>query len=782
MKLTINKNKTMSKVWKKLLVLVTVAQLVLLSLPTALAQSESIKVMNTTAGQPALIMLSGEANAVVQLTITTPFKSVITQQYQLNEDGFLQYWYPQTAMAGEYIVEYQRQIDSFSVQAGLPDTKKSQLELSDYTAYVGSSLEGKVILKDHYGNLIGGRQLELTTRGSAHLTCSNACRTNQQGVMTFVVNSQQAGMKRLTVIDTLTGSTVFTEDLGFIPYVRAPIEQPSFTNFGADNQSNFPSYNPYTPYDPATALNYIPINDPTRANFGSQGGNGDLIASAPIPSHFYSFLGADLASDPSTGATISTTSDTSTTSDPFSTPEAAPLALAPANSGTPAGFQIIIGTDKTAKYEENKEVEANKALDYILRAVDGQGAVIKNFTGEVKFSLDPAGPLIPPDYQFKDIDQGEAVFELALVLPAGDYVFSAQDKIKTDLQGKVNLKAKLQNAPTLNNTNIILKIDSPVSNSTYSKTFSVQGSTNTDNTEIVVREGSSELKRGKVDDQKNYNFPLELEDGKHQLEITATYLVDGSETRTTVDLEVDKTAPVITSITVQADPVRAGELFTVTAEADENSIMKAFINNRSYDFTGVGKSYTLSANAPLDVGEFPVNIQIADKLGNTETSNSAGILKVIAALEELKNLFGIPGVGSIILSWDPVPGAVSYDVQYKSVLGVSPELLTTDKNKITVESLVPDVSYVFTVVAKDAAGKNLSVATDSKALKVLPPAVEGKAPAPVIEEPVHNAAEVQTLPIRQTKSGPEVYLLIFASIIVLNLYGRMRKALARAES
>jgi|CXWL01.1.fsa_nt_gi hypothetical protein len=757
----------MSKFLEKVLAVIVIMQLVLSSVPSAFAQESLIKVMNTTAGQPALILLRGEPKEVVELTITNPFHSVITQSYQLNDQGYLQYWYAKTTMAGEYILEYKDQITSFTVLPAAPDPKKSQIELNDYTAFVGTNMTGKLTLKDHYGNFVSGRPLELKTKGSTRIACSNGCRTNQKGIVQFSLSADQAGMKQLSVIDSQTGSMIFQEDLGFIPYVQA---SPQVIRSNSTLPIQYDSPLPTGQFD------FIPILDPFRATMGSQG-NDDRFLSNGIEYRFNSYLPAQLL-DPTTDGSSSSLSAPST----MESSSNSTMALS-SSSGNIASFQIIFGVDKTAVYKEQAEVEANKALDFILRAVDAQGNIVSAFNSDVKFTLDPAGPLVPPDYTFKPIDQGEAVFELALVLPAGQYALSVEDKTNPNVKGAVNITARLESAPTLNNTTIALTVDSPVANSVYSTTFAVQGSTNTDNTEILIREGATELKRGRVDEQKKYSFPLQLMDGHHQLEISATYLVDGSQTETTVDFDIDKTAPIITSIAIQSEAVRSGEPFTITAVAEVNSIMKAFINNRAYDFIGIGTDYTLTANAPLDQGDFPVNIQIADALGNSETSNNAGILKVIAALEEIKNISGTPGVGSVTLFWDPVGSAATYELQYKSVLGVSSQTITTDTSRKIVENLVPDVSYVFTVKAKDVSGNNLSLATDSRALQVLSPPVETTVitPPPVQEPELRPAAQVQTLPERHTKSGPEVYLLILLSVIVLNLYGRVRKAFANLD-
>jgi hypothetical protein len=732
---------------KKVFALFAALQLSLGSIGSAFAADEvQLRVMDTTAGKPAMIMLSGEPKEVVTLKITNPFKSTISQNFQLNEAGVLQYWYPQAVVAGEYIVSYKDQVTSFSVLAALPDTKKSELELSDYTAYVGGKIEGKIALKDHYGNIISGRQLKIENKGNATVVCSSNCRTNAQGVLYFTVTSQKPGLKKLTILDGNTGSKVYSEDLGFIPYVQAP---QSVYGSASNVYSQIPEYD------------YLPVSD-FSATFNAQGNDDRLLNNS-----FTNYLGADLLSD----------------SRQFLAQADAQVMTTLAQQTNVSTFQILFDTDEEAEFEEAVTVQANSALDFIVKAVDAQGNIVSGYTGDIEFSITPNGPLLPPDYTFTGVDQGTALFELALVLPAGEYTFSVEDKTNPQLKGEVMVTSQLAGLQSLNNTEIILTLNSPVSNSVYSGAMLVQGMTNTDNTEISVKEGALELKKIPVDAQKNFNFPLELEDGFHKLEITAIYLVDGSQTTTTVDIEVDKTPPVIEKINAEIPTTRAGQMFTMTVEAEENSILKAFINNRAYDFVGLGKLYTLNAQAPLDVGQFPILLQIADQVGNTDTVPDVGILTVTEPLSEISNLFGIPGLGTMTLSWDPVPGAAMYEVQYKSLLSSSEAPMTTETSKITVENLSSDVSYVFTVVAKDANGDVLSLATESRALKAL---AQGEKPSQTNgnEVPLSDlkpSADVQTMPARHTSSGPEVYLLILASVLMLNVYGRVRKAFAQTE-
>ncbi|MDP2690976.1 MAG: fibronectin type III domain-containing protein [bacterium] len=752
--------------FKKAFAILVVVQMLIASVPSVFAQSGGVlRVMNITAGKPALIMLQGKPGEVVNLRITNPFKSTVTQKFQLDKTGVLQYLYSQAVIAGQYSVSSGDQTATFSVSAGQPDTQKSYVELSDYTAFTGEEIQGSLLLQDHYGNKIGQRLISIQTKGSAQISCAQICQTNAQGLLTFSVYSRNAGLVQLDFIDQKTGSPIFHEDIGFLPQVQQTVQQPFYNPYGQMSTSPYllptqpvNSFLPVQPnvanlnqllnipsnfqYQSSPSLDYIPVFDPTRATTNSEGGDDDgFFSTFSYDQGLNDFFGADL----------------------IGTPEA----VAQSNGGTVDSFEIIFGDDPEGEFQNQVSFPAQSAQDFYIRAVDQNGAVVMDYTGEITFDISPEGPLLPPDYEFAPLDQGVTLFELALVLPAGEYTLKVEDTLNSSIEGEVEINALLGGAPTLNNTNIELILDSPVSGSVYTGTIAVQGSTNTENTEVIVKEGDQELARAEVDNNRGFNFPIVLADGSHHLEIIANYLPDGSQTTTTVNVDIDQTPPVIISVDDQIDPVRAGDNFTMRVEAEAESKLEAIIDNRTYEFTNTsGTSYELTAKSPLTVGDYAISLKIADELGNSDSSPDVATLSVLEPLKEIENLFGIPGVESLTLSWNPVEGAVVYEIEQSSILGTM--TYTSTEPRTTIEKLQPETSYKFKVLAKDAAGESISLVTETRALKVL------AAPAEEVQPTVSAAPETPT-PSEQPKSGPEVYLLILASVILLNFYSKLRK-------
>lgn len=722
---------------KRFLGIIAATSLMIAMVPYVKADG-GLKVMDTTAGKPALLMVSGKPFEVVELEISNPFLSTVRQKFQLNDKGILQYWYPEARMAGSYAVKYKGEKSVFVVSAGDPSPEKSTFSLEDYTGFVNEPISGNIVLQDPFGNRLAGKALQIATKGSAQVKCSRNCRTNDQGELSFQVVSQKIGLKKILVTDSETGIKLFSEDVGFIPVSKKISRRTPEYSFEYDEEE----------------LPYVPVMDSLKATRDSRG-NDDRFRETFNDDSLWDFLKADLVDAP-----------TKIIDSPELMNEAETL-LAQNTIASATGFEIIQGTDFDKKYEKEETVKANSALDFIVKAVDQNGKIVKTYDKTVVFEISPKGPVLPENYTFSPIDQGKALFELSLVLPTGDYTFSVKEKNNTSVVGELKIHAQSMGLPNFNNTNIVLNLESPVMNGKYSKSVNVGGTVNTENTEIIVKETGTELKRSKVNAEKIFQIPLDLQDGKHSLEITAVYLVDGSQTKTTVDLEVDRTPPVIIKAPSDIPPARANQPFTLTAEAEEGSTLKAFINNRAYEFVGNGTSYALTATAPLDPGEFPITLQISDAFGNVTSQDRVAVIKILEALKEIKNLYGIPGMGTITLAWDPVPDASTYEVLSKSILGTS-EPFSAQKTTLTLDQLSSDVAYTFVVVAKNSQGTAVSLPTETKTISPL--AVVGKT-----EKTPHPAANLPELPSRQPGSGPEVYVLVLLTVVIMHGYSRYRR-------
>ncbi|MDP3976040.1 MAG: fibronectin type III domain-containing protein, partial [bacterium] len=604
--------------------------------------------------------------------------------------------------------------------------------------------KGKVALKDHYANLVSGRRLSLeSAKDGLQVDCWNNCQSNSKGEVFFNLVSDQPGLFSLVVSDVLHGGRLFQADVGFLPVVNKPSVQPDRSwddLFSSADQ------------------------DPTRAQVNSLGNDDQAIARLDLFSTIPNFSSASLFNMGSLSADL--------VSPPVTAPMTPPVTASTA--GQIAEFHIIFGTDEDQEFEEEVTVQANSALDYYVIPVDANGDEVTSYRGTIVTEIDPAGPLVPPPFTFRGLPS-ENFFALALLLPPGEWTLTVEDQDNPNLFGEVTITSSLPGQSPRGVSNGILTVNNPVGGNVYSGTIPVNGVTATDNTKIQVLDSQgSLLQEALVDANNAFNFSVNLPSGPQTLTVKALYQVTGQEVSSAVTFEVDTTAPVVTRVNVPSAPIRPDEAFTITAEAEAESTLVAFIDNRSYNFTGTGTQYTLSAQAPPNGGSFPVHVRASDRLGNSIDLQNQGILTVQGGLTPLANLIGIPGVGQMTLSWDPVPGADHYRVSYRAVLGTLEQQQTAQEAHATVASLSPSQAYIFTVVAQDAQGASLSLPTVSGPLQALEPEAT---PALVQGGADHAAASVvQTTPIRHASSGPEVYVVVIMSALLMVGYVRMRKA------
>jgi hypothetical protein len=757
----------MKKLLKVTIWLYSIFLLLAVSGQTAAAQQDpSLKILNNQliAGQSLLVMAASEPNTTVQLAFTNPYGSSTVQQVQVNSTGIAQYWYQQTKLAGIYSVSYNGNTQSFTVNADKPDAAQSSFVLSDYTIPQGKTTEAEIVLRDQYGNPVINSRVELTSKKNTLITCTNHCVTDRNGKVTVAFKTRQQGLDQLRVVSG--EGTLLQAELGILP----TLTQDSYSM----GSLGFSDYNAAPQYNSLSFLN--PLTDRYQAS-----GNDDMyIARSSSPTFSYKglsdYFSADLVTPNSSGSNSTLANNTA--------------------QGQIAGFEIIFGSDHTDTYENQITVSANTALDFFIKAVDASGNVVTNYMGEVEMKIDPVGPMLPgtitgsntSTFSFGALDQGIKDFALSLILShlqAGHYTLTVSERLNPNITGEVEISTTLAAVTPATQTSLVLTVNSPAANGVYSGDISLQGTTNTDNTDIIVTEGGLEIKKLSVSPDKTFQDVLSLADGPHTLQIKALYRVDNTESVTTVQLEVDNTPPIIQQVTAPTDPVRPGENFTITATASEGDLI-AIIDNVPYDFVkGSGLEYSLTKPAPQNLGTHPIHIRAVDAAGNSVEQSNIGNLVVIEALQEITGIIGFPpSAGALTLSWDPVQGADHYDVTYQSILGSSQDALRADTNEITVDNLTPETHYIFTIEAIGPGGTKLSLLSRSQSLLVLGSATGETTPA-VVASPndqggQYGAAEpqVQTTPTKHSQTGPEVYVYILFSLLILHLYGKMRRRMA----
>jgi hypothetical protein len=731
---------------------------------TTHASSISIKAVDTTAGQKAMLIVKGEVDSLQSLSITDPLGNTSQSTFVISENGTAVLFHKNTQKSGKYIAKIDNQITQFNVKPA--NTHLYQLALSDYSKRLESGrITGSLTVQDTYHNSVIDRKYQISTRKN-RVDCGN-CVTNEKGQIRFTVQGYQPGFDNLTIHDPLTQTTVKNEEIAFLP--------PSNTQVANSNTLDAFS---------VPSSDYIQVYQENDITSLLNSGNSDSFLGGIDVMNLREFIGAQLAPD-APASTESTTTDNQTPDHNANNATTNDTAVVPptydvtASALTPTGphfrifFEDFEATMLNDPYdpEEEATIDANLAQSFTVVAVSADGNINTDYTGTVTFEANSNGTDLPApsDYTFTIGDQGVHEFSLSVIFEEGEIIFSVEERDNSSLSGSINILSQ-ESSAIINQTSIALNLTAPTAGATLSGSVNFIGTVSHENIQVAIKEGDNQVAQSNVSQDKSFNIPVSLIDGKHEIEVIAKYLPDNSTVTSTITFNVDTTAPIVTSVSDIEGEVRPGGDFTLTVVSEPNATITAFINNQAYTFpASTSGTFVLNAKAPVDAGRFPVTIEAADKYNNITTVQEPTTL-VVRDAASVKNLIGVPEVEGMTLTWDPVVGAATYQVTVKeSSTGNVFKSETSQTANITISELDPNNRYSFGVKALDPAGAAMTEEINTIALAPLtPPAIY--AAASLIDQD-------QPLPPRHTNSGPEVYFIIALSILLLDFYAKARRKL-----
>ena len=97
---------------------------------------------------------------------------------------------------------------SFEVRPGQASSSLSEVFASSNVARLGETLEVNVLLRDSFGNPLEGHVLSLESDFDSVLAKSVQSATNENGVMTFMLESQEAGLFEVMIEDKSSGTVL----------------------------------------------------------------------------------------------------------------------------------------------------------------------------------------------------------------------------------------------------------------------------------------------------------------------------------------------------------------------------------------------------------------------------------------------------------------------------------------------------------------------------------------------------------------------------------------------
>lgn len=295
-------------------------------------------------------------------------------------------------------------------------------------------------------------------------------------------------------------------------------------------------------------------------------------------------------------------------------------------AGSLAGFEI---------FGLPAPVIKNQNINFTVRAVDQNNLTVENYTGSVHFSAEGANSnyvTLPEDYTFKADDLGVHEFSLGLKFTAdGTYTIVATDINNTLVTGEKSVtvgagvstgSVTLDELPPPVGSPVLI---SPV-NGTYSqRTQSITG-TAPPGSVIKIFDNSSEIGSVQTNLDGNFSFiTAPLIDGRHSIYVSSFDNADNMLASSgAVDIVIDNTAPLVDEVIV--DPsggVASDEVFNVTVLCEPNLSQAAIIfADDIYEMSPVTNqpgAYTAQLRAPATMGDYAIDVLVADELGNEKT-------------------------------------------------------------------------------------------------------------------------------------------------------------------
>ncbi|QQR54957.1 fibronectin type III domain-containing protein [Candidatus Peregrinibacteria bacterium] len=213
------------------------------------------KVDETVAGSDLQVILQGEAQADVEVQLTSVNGLAKTYLVELDEKGQGTLTLPgnEFQSAGTYALEagYEKKRNSFTaaqsfeVVAAEPDLAQSRIHFSSSVLSSRQSTLMNVLLKDAYGNPVMGHALYATADSPSVQVFSSEFVTNEKGQMNFSVLGSSEGIAQIQLFDSTLGQPILgpaqvaAEGLLLEPSVQLAESGPvdAFVILGLDDES-----------------------------------------------------------------------------------------------------------------------------------------------------------------------------------------------------------------------------------------------------------------------------------------------------------------------------------------------------------------------------------------------------------------------------------------------------------------------------------------------------------------------------------------------------------------
>ncbi len=401
--------------------------------------------------------------------------------------------------------------------------------------------------------------------------------------------------------------------------------------------------------------------------------------------------------------------------------------------------------------EIGSEVVTGKNLTVRIGAKDGNGDVVTNYTGTVRFSSSDDRAILPNDYAFSGEDQGWHTFYLSVMLQTpGMQTIAVHDLEDFRISGERPITVSdAGGVVAVPDPVASLTIDVPVNGATFSASrITISGSA-TGCSLVSLADGPIELiDELPVDASGTYVYQTpSLADGMHIFQ--ATCVEDPTLLSNKVQITIDRSPPqVMSAVFEPAGLIAPGaEVAIKIGASDELSGVRCIFAGRQFELTATdSRNYAGVLRAPSEPGEYPMECTLADLLGNEMTEANTGVMTVGVPASEVVdpvtepeiseenlpplavlNLQAQPGDDRATLIWSPAVDDHGIK-QYKLEYGIEEYLdfaITPDPRTQWYVLMEECATYKFRVTAIDTHGLEGAISNE----------VISSTPCPDVEHP-----------------------------------------------
>lgn len=398
-------------------------------------------------------------------------------------------------------------------------------------------------------------------------------------------------------------------------------------------------------------------------------------------------------------------------------------------------FPLVLnaaGPVKTFQITVAPTAKVGEALDITVKAIDSDGQVKKDYLGNIEiYSLNDLQAKLPAEardtgYQFTAADQGQKTFSKGLSFSkAGIMKIEISDFEDETIFGEAVVTVSAGATPT--DSNVTVTITSPDNSSTIPTRSTNVSGTARKNSIVKLFVNGTEKDEVQSDDTGNFLFTsVDLPQDKNVLQVR---LYDGNDqvigSSKSINVTVSTEGPVFTSAEfLSGSSVQAGAIFTVsvTSESGLDDVTVSLVSGslsqilQESDEPGV---YVGSLTAPTDAGEYPIDIELVDALGNTTSRPGALTLVVLPAPEPAFQNVKTQAVGDKVrftftvinapenLSKFQIRGEASSGSDINVETFTIDQIFTGGLYSWYIPGVAPE-SYVFTIQGVDTTGQVMS--------------------------------------------------------------------------